>query len=62
MSVATPARLKPISITTAPVTTGGSTRLTASAPATWITTPTSASTTPETRIAPVTSAGPPLWA
>ena len=62
MSVATPARLKPISITTAPVTTGGSTRLTQSAPSTWMITPMMARTTPETRIAPVTSVGPPDWA
>jgi hypothetical protein len=60
--VATGARLKPISITTAPVTTGGSTALTTCAPRTWMATPTIASTTPATRIAPVTSAGPPPWA
>ncbi len=57
--VATGARLKPISMTTAPVTTGGSTALTVCGPKKWMTTPTRARTMPATRIAPVTSAGPP---
>jgi hypothetical protein len=61
MPAATGARLKPISMTTAPVTAGGSTLLTTPMPAKWMRTPTSASTTPATRIAPTTSLeSPPL--
>ena len=52
---ATGARLNPISSTTAPVTAGGSTRFTTTGPACWMTRPTMASTTPDTRIAPTTS-------
>ncbi len=51
-----------MSMTTAPVTTGGSTLCSTADPAKWIATPTSASTTPATRIAPVTSADVPPWA
>src|SRR3954451_5439477 len=51
-----------MSSTTAPVTAGGSTRLTTRAPATCTATPTRARTTPETRIAPTTSAEEPPWA
>jgi hypothetical protein len=54
-SATTGARLNPISITTAPVTTGGSTRCSTDEPRKWIATPASASTTPAIRIAPVTS-------
>ena len=63
MSATTGARLKPISMTTAPVTAGGSTL--------WITPAADevdehadqrASTRPATRIAPVTSAESPPWA
>jgi hypothetical protein len=61
MPAATGARLKPMSMTTAPVTAGGSTRLTTPMPAKWISTPTRARTTPATRMAPTTSPeSPPL--
>ena len=50
-----------MSITTAPVTTGGSTWCSTVEPRKWIATPTAMSTSPETRIAPVTSwESPPL--
>ena len=50
-----------MSMTTAPVTTGGSTLCSTEEPRKWMATPTSASTRPATRIAPVTSAeSPPL--
>src|SRR5680860_704201 len=55
MLATTGARLNPINITTAPVTTGGSTECSTRGPATWMSTPTAASTAPATRIAPVTS-------
>ena len=55
----TGARLKPMSSTTAPVTTGGSTFTRMPAPRKWMRTPTSASTTPATRMAPVTCCGVP---
>ncbi len=45
-----------MSMTTAPVTTGGSTLCRTVDPRKWMSTPTSASTTPATRIAPVTVA------
>ena len=45
-----------MSMTTAPVTTGGSTVCSTLEPRKWMATPTSASTTPATRIAPVTVA------
>ncbi len=51
-----------MSMTTAPVTTGGSTLCSTAEPAKWIATPTRASTTPATRIAPVTSCEVPPWA
>jgi len=51
-----------MSMTTAPVTAGGSTLLTTRAPRKWMATPTSASTIPETRIAPTTSEESPPWA
>ena len=56
MLATTGARLKPISMTTAPVTAGGSTLWIRPAPAKWTSTPTASSTRPQTRIAPVTSA------
>lgn len=62
VSATTGARLKPMSMTTAPVTTGGSTLVSAAAPARWMKTPTSASATPATRRAPVTCCGVPPWA
>src|SRR6478609_1630527 len=52
----TGARLNPISMTTAPLTTGGSTRRTTCPPTTCTTMPTTARVTPATRIAPVTDA------
>lgn len=52
----TGARLNPISMTTAPVTAGGSTRCTSRAPARCTNTPIASSTRPETMIAPVTAA------
>ncbi len=58
----TGARLKPISITTAPVTAGGSTVWMRPEPATCTSTPTAASTSPATRMDPVTSAESPPWA
>jgi len=54
MPATTGARLKPISMTTAPVTAGGRILWISSAPAKWISTPTAASVSPPTRIAPVT--------
>ena len=56
MPATTGARLKPISITTAPVTAGGSRAWMNRAPAKWTSTPTRASTIPATMIEPVTSA------
>ena len=44
-----------MSMTTAPVTTGGSTLWSTAEPRKWMSTPTSRSTRPATRIAPVTS-------
>ncbi len=54
MLVATVARLKPISITTAPVTAGGSTSRTNWLPPKCTSTPTAARISPAMRIAPVT--------
>ena len=51
----TGARLKPMSMTTAPVTAGGRMRWITPAPTMWTSRPTRASTAPETRIAPVTA-------
>jgi hypothetical protein len=56
VSATTKASPNPISITTAPVTTGGNTRWMIRGPRTWMRMPHSASTTPATRIAPVTHA------
>ncbi len=56
MVVATVARLKPISMTTAPVTDGGRTALTYFAPPKWTRIPTRARMTPAIRMDPVTSA------
>ena len=57
MAATTGARLKPISMTTAPVTAGGRIRWIQCAPAKWTMMPTiAASTMPPTMIAPVTSA------
>ncbi|MBB6419151.1 hypothetical protein HDC93_004753 [Streptomyces sp. AK010] len=56
MSATTGARLRPISSTTAPATTGGNARLTRPGPMRWTSRPTTARTRPATTIAPVTSA------
>ena len=56
MPATTGARLNPISMTTAPVTAGGSTLWIMPEPEKWTSTPTSSSTMPATMIAPVTSA------
>ena len=53
----TGARLKPISITTAPVTTGGSARWITRAPAKWMINPTMNRVRPTTKSAPVKVAG-----
>ena len=55
MLATTGARLNPISMTTAPVTTGGSTACSTREPAKWMPTPQASSTRPAIRIAPVTS-------
>src|SRR5664279_5409511 len=52
----TGARLNPISMTTAPLTTGGNTVRTARPPTRWMSTPTAARVRPATRMAPVTDA------
>ena len=62
MAATTGARLKPISMTTAPVTAGGRMRWIQCAPAKWTMTPTIASAMPPIMIAPVTSAESPPWA
>jgi hypothetical protein len=56
MFATTGARLNPMSMTTAPVTTGGSTACSTREPRKWMATPHAASTRPAIRIAPVTSA------
>ena len=56
MAATTGARLKPISMTTAPVTAGGRMRWIQCAPAKWTMMPTIASAMPPIMIAPVTSA------
>ena len=62
MFATTGARLKPISMTTAPVTAGGRTLWISPEPAKCTSTPTARSTRPATMIAPVTSAESPPWA
>ncbi len=62
MAATTGARLKPISMTTAPVTAGGRMRWIQWAPAKWTIRPTTASVIPPIMIAPVTSAESPPWA
>ena len=51
-----------MSMTTAPVTTGGSTACSTRKPRKWMMTPQTASTAPATRMAPVTEAESPPWA
>ncbi len=53
----TGARLKPISMTTAPVTTGGSARWMRPAPAKWMIAPAMSSATPTQNMAPDTWLG-----
>lgn len=58
----TGARLKPMSMTTAPLTAGGSTFCTTPPPAKCTMTPTTISTAPAMRMEPVTSLELPPWA
>ena len=59
LPLAAPARLKPISITIVPVTTGGSSQLIQPIPAAFTAKPTSASTTPVKTMPPSAAAIPP---